>query len=146
MDFRPPSSRRAPPVLDMTPLIDVVFLLLVFFLVTATFAQEQSQSAVPVDLPDGATGEATVAAERITVYLQDDGTVTFEAAGAEAQTLSDTAQVRAALQEWFARDASTPVYLRGDREVPYGRVMEVLDAARAVGFRQVFNVVYASGD
>lgn len=146
MDFRPPSSRRAPPVLDMTPLIDVVFLLLVFFLVTATFAQEQTQSAVPVDLPEGATGEASATAERITVYLQADGAITIEADQQPAETLPNVDAVRDALAEWHARDPSTPVYLRGDREVPYGEVMEVLDSARAVGFRQVFNVVYSAGE
>lgn len=144
MDFRTPRSRRGAPELDMTPLIDVVFLLLVFFLVTATFAQQQSQSEVPVDLPDGTTGQSAGVAERITVYLQEDGTVSFERAGEPPTVLTSTTEVRRALEEAFAQEPSTPVYLRGDRAVPYGEVMQVLDAARAVGFRQVFNVVYTS--
>lgn len=144
MDFRAHSRRRPPPELDLTPLIDAVFLLLVFFLVTATTAQNQAQSSVPVDLPEGATGEGVGADQRITVHLEEDGTVTVETAGAEPFVASDIAALRAHLTSARASEPNAPVYLRGDREVPYGRVMEVLDAARSVGFRQVYNVVYTT--
>lgn len=146
MDFRGHRHRRHEATLDLTPLIDVVFLLLIFFLVTATFAQSQAQSSVPVDLPEGATGQTVGADERITVHLQDDGTITVERAGDEPSTVPDVEQLRRILGELHLEEPGTPVYLRGDREVPYGRVMEVLDTARAAGFRQVYNVVYSTGE
>jgi biopolymer transport protein ExbD len=144
MEFRPTRRRRAEPTLDLTPLIDVVFLLLVFFLVTATFATSTEQSSVPVDLPEGTTGEASSAAERVTVHLEATGAVTIELPGAPIERSSELSAIRAKLAEAFAREPGVPVYLRGDREVPYGRVMEVLDAARAAGFTQVYNVVESS--
>ncbi len=148
MDFRTRRHRRGEAELDMTPLIDVVFLLLIFFLVTATTAQNDAQhdaqSNVPIDLPGGATGEAAAADERITVHLQADGTVTVEVAGTEPLGTTDIAELLELLTTAHVDEPNTPVYLRGDREVPYGRVMEVLDAARRVGFQQVYNVVYAA--
>ncbi len=128
----------------MTPLIDVVFLLLVFFLVTATFAQTQEHAGLPVDLPEGATGESVAEDSQITVHLHDDGRITVQEAGGEPREMADLAAMDAALRSAYELDPTSSVYLRGDQEVPYGTVMEVLDQARLVGFRQVFNIVYSA--
>lgn len=144
MDFRKTRARREPE-LDLTPLIDVVFLLLVFFLVTATFAQSREHAGLPVDLPEGATGEAVAAEGQVTVHLHADGLITVERAGAPTFETSNLPEVLGALSEAHSLDPTSSVYLRGDREVPYGRVMEVLDRIRQVGFREVFNIVYSSG-
>lgn len=128
----------------MTPLIDVVFLLLIFFLVTATFAQTQEHAGLPVDLPEGATGEAIGEESQITVHLHDDGRITVQEAGSDPIEMPDINAMDASLRAAYELDPTSSVYLRGDQEVPYGTVMEVLDHARQVGFRQVFNIVYSS--
>lgn len=143
MNFRVTRARHE-PVLDLTPLIDVVFLLLVFFLVTATFAQSREHAGMPVDLPEGATGEAVAAEGQVTVHLHADGKITVEQAGAETIETTDLDQVLDVLGDAHSIDPTSSVYLRGDRDVPYGRVMEVLDGIRVVGFREVFNIVYSS--
>ncbi len=143
MNFRTRQARREPE-LDLTPLIDVVFLLLVFFLVTATFAQSREHAGLPVDLPEGATGEAVAAEGQITVHLHADGRITVEQAGSESVETTNVADIDRLLGNAHQLDPTSAVYLRGDQEVPYGRVMEVLDRARQVGFRQVFNIVYSS--
>jgi biopolymer transport protein ExbD len=143
LNFRTRQARREPE-LDLTPLIDVVFLLLIFFLVTATFAQSREHAGLPVDLPEGATGESVAAEGQITVHLHEDGHITVERAGAETIETTDVGDVDRLLREAHQLDPTSSVYLRGDQAVPYGRVMEVLDHARQVGFRQVYNIVYSS--
>ena len=143
MNFRTRQARREPE-LDLTPLIDVVFLLLVFFLVTATFAQSREHAGLPVDLPEGATGETVAAEGQITVHLHADGRITVEQAGSETVEATEVDEIDRLLHQAHQLDPTSSVYLRGDQEVPYGRVMEVLDHARQVGFRQVYNIVYSS--
>lgn len=141
MNFRPQRSRRGDPSLDLTPLIDVVFLLLIFFLVTASFAQ-QDRSLVPVDLPDGTSGEAGAVSERATIYLEADGTFSFVAnEGEDAVTGLDVRTLRSELEALHATAPDRPLHLRGDREARYGEVMQLLDLARQIGFRRVFNVI-----
>lgn len=137
--FRP-RGRREVPAPDLTPLIDVVFLLLIFFLVTATFAQ-QDRSLLPIDLPEGGTGEGSSQQDIITLYLTAEGTVNLASPeGTLAEDLEE-ADLREALQRLHEANPDQVLYLRGDRDVAYGHVMSLLDLARSIGFRRVFNVL-----
>jgi len=141
MNFRPQKSRRSEPNLDLTPLIDVVFLLLIFFLVTATFAQ-QEQSLVPVDLPQGSSGEQASNNEQLTVYVEADGSYALHV-DEDAPIVGLTFdEVRDQLEALRASRPETPLFLRGDQDVRYGDVMRVFDSARAMGFERVYNVIY----
>lgn len=143
MNFRGQRGRRTEPNLDLTPLIDVVFLLLIFFLVTASFSQ-QDATLVPVQLPQGASGEAAEPGERATVYLEADGTYAFDPGrGGDRVTGLDQAAMLRELERLHETAPERPLYLRGDRNVPYGEVIELLDAARELGFERVFNVIHA---
>jgi biopolymer transport protein ExbD len=141
MNFRAGRARRSEPNLDLTPLIDVVFLLLIFFLVTASFSQ-RDQSLVPVQLPEGASGEAAEPSERATVYLEADGTYAFDPGrGGSRVTGLSREQIQGELRLLHDTAPERPLYLRGDRNVPYGEVIELLDMARDIGFQRVFNVI-----
>lgn len=140
MNFRGRPKRSADAELDLTSLIDVIFILLIFFLVTASFTQTQDQS-VPVDLPEGSSGGDIQAQEELTIFIEANGTVTLRVqdevidSGVEAKDLN--ARLRTVHQEIGTR----PVFLRGDEMVRYGEVVRVLDACRDAGFKQVFNIV-----
>jgi len=140
VNFRSPQRRRGEPNLDLTPLIDVVFLLLIFFLVTATYAQRDTR-VVPVDLPQGASGEADSATVRVTIYVEADGTFTLHAEDEEPVAGLDRAGLQTDLQTLYDTAPDTLLYLRGDEDVRYGEVMDLLDLARTIGFRRVFNVI-----
>ncbi len=144
MNFRAQRTRRSEPDLDMTPLIDVVFLLLIFFLVTATFAQ-RDQSVVPVDLPEGQSGASSASDARATVYLEADGTFTLALSDDEVERALSTEGLRQRLEDLYEATPNLPLYLRGDREARYGEVMELLDLARSIGFERVYNVIYDDG-
>ncbi len=113
---------------NLTPLIDAVFLLLVFFMLTSHFVRDQSlQIALP---------EAESAAE-----LNDDGPV--EVALAADGTLSIDGQDVAAdaliqqLRQLLAKRPQKLVTLRGDRAANLGAAVQVLDAARQAGAASV---------
>lgn len=139
MKFREGSSRRQDVTLDLTSLIDVVFLLLLFFLVTASYSDDEA--ALPVDLPEGSAGAELTADVRVTVYIRSDGTVAVEepdgtvADGIPREALADH---MSGLRE---RTGAVPVFLRGDERVLYGEVVEVLDTCRGAGFQRVYNVI-----
>lgn len=137
-------ARREQSAPDLTPLIDVVFLLLIFFILTSTFAQ-QDHSLVPVDLPEGGSGEGLSDNTSITLYLDADGAVTVESADGELVTITELADLEELLTILHDEEPDRALYLRGDRDVPYGRVMSLLDLARTVGFRRVFNVLQLPG-
>lgn len=140
MNFRRRPKHSSDVALDLTSLIDVIFILLIFFLVTASFTQTEDQS-VPVDLPEGSSGGEIQAQEELTIFIESDGTVTLRidddvlGSGISEQDLAS--RLRAVHQDLGAR----PVFLRGDEMVRYGEVVRVLDACREAGFKQVFNIV-----
>ncbi|MFT4703612.1 MAG: biopolymer transport protein ExbD [Bradymonadia bacterium] len=134
------SKQRRPAELDLTPLIDVVFLLLIFFLVTATTATAD-QSVIPVDLPSGPSGEQSGEDEQVTLTVEGVGRFVLQRGGNAELIEGDLEDVRAALERIHAELPDRAVFLRGDRNVPYGVVMEALDVARTIGFPRVYNVV-----
>lgn len=139
MDFRRRHQARDVEV-DLTPLIDIIFILLIFFLVTASFDQSSEQS-VEVELPEGsAAGEVNVD-EELTIFIEEDGEVSLligdNALATDVAAGELTGRLRALNEELGAR----PVFIRGDENVRYGEVVRVLDACRDAGFRKVFNVV-----
>lgn len=124
MDFAPP-RRRLPLVLDLTPLIDVVFLLLIFFMVTTSFVSRDA--GLQVDLPRSASAESLLPGEDLTLELGADGTVALNGTALTAP------QLRAELRKAAEADPSTLVVLRADGGVQHSRVVEVMDVARDLG-------------
>jgi len=134
--------RRARPVtlLDMTPLIDVVFQLLIFFLLTSTYVQDsqRSSASVPVELPESSLSASEAPAEVVVVSIDEQGQVFM---GDEQVALGDLPlQLTRAAQA----NPNTIVLLRGDQRVPYGRIGEVMALIRAAGLR--VSAVLESGD
>lgn len=113
--------------LDMAPLIDVVFLLLIFFLLTSTYLVNESVDLV---LPTSST--ATPAPQLpIVVTLARDGAV---GVGDEKLPL---AAVAARVRELLAGDGRRAVRLKADAEVSVQRMLAVVDAVRAAGAREL---------
>lgn len=118
----PARHRRASLALNLTPLIDIVFLLLVFFMLTAHFVEEESLS---VDLPDAASADSLEAQESLEIVIAADGAIHIAGRVVAADKLE--AAIRAAL------GAASTVQLRGDAGTPLQQVVEVMDAARRAG-------------
>lgn len=140
MNFAGGRPKRAPVQLDLTPLIDVVFLLLIFFLVTAAYANGE-QTVIPVELPQGTSGDTAPENEQVTLVVRGATEFVLQTSAGATRIEGDIGELRLALEAIFDTSPSAAVFLRGDRSVSYGTVMEVLDVARTIGFPRVFNVI-----
>ena len=119
--------------INMTPLIDVMLVLLVIFIITAPLMV----SAVKVDLPrTSAPAAPETAAPTLAVAIDKDGTVYVRDQALTGPALEQA--LRAA-----AQNPDTEVQLRADRAVPYGHVVEFMALANRAGLSRVGFVAQA---
>ncbi len=123
--------RRLLPTADInvTSLVDVAFVLLIIFMITAPMMQ----GGVPVELPK-AEGRPLAASEGIIVTVDRRGQIWVD------QTRVSYEEFRAAFRALVARKRTSDVYVRGDRRASYGDVVRVLAAIRASGLSLKVNV------
>jgi biopolymer transport protein ExbD len=117
------------PNLDLTSLIDVIFLLLIFFMVSTTF---EKQALLKVDLP-----EASVVEDR--TEMPDSLELVIDAEGRmflNDQRLIDSEPrtIRAAIEQAAGAQRDLPLILRADRETPHHFVVTSMDVAAQMGF------------
>ncbi|MFA7617794.1 MAG: biopolymer transporter ExbD [Thiohalomonadaceae bacterium] len=115
--------RRVGKAFDLTPIIDMVFLLLIFFMLTSHFVREE---VLPIDLPEASSGSEVVE-DRLELVVSREGHILLHEHIVEKETLQNV------LREELAQRTDKNVQLRGDREVPLSELVTVLDAARAAG-------------
>jgi len=127
MNFR--GRERDEVSLDMTPLIDVVFLLLIFFMLTASFTQAQR---LKVDLPKAEQGEAVQEPAK-------DWVIEIDAKGQYALNGEALAgdQLTLRLRELPDRTDDTVILIRADAHTEHQAVVQALDAARAAGLLHI---------
>ena len=123
--------------LDLTPLIDVVFQLLIFFMVTMSFVKNR-EYLLPIDLAEAGAAEDTQESTftGMTLTVLADGKVVLD--GDETVTDDD---VKTRLDDLYARDPSAPILLRGDENASHGRVLSLLDLVKQTGFVHVDMIV-----
>jgi biopolymer transport protein ExbD len=130
VDFRHSGfrQRRSDVVLDLTPLIDCIFQLLLFFLLTASFGKDPSFG---VEVPK-ASSKATDSAEGdIMVAVTREGDIMYKGEKLSAEELS------LALKKLHAERPNTRVQVRADTKAYHGSVIKVMDAVRAAGFKRL---------
>lgn len=116
---------------NLTPLIDVVFLLLIFFMVSTTFTRETQLS---VDLPE-ATGLARdEVAEQIEILIDEQGQYRVNG-GALVDARVRTLQ--AAIYEISKGDTTMPLVISADAEAAHQFVVRAMDAAGQMGFSRL---------
>lgn len=125
MDFD--RNQREPIELNITPLIDIVFLLLIFFLLTSHFFMEEG---LQVQLPASRTGQKVERTE-IVVFLDDQ----------ERLHLNDEPvawpELEGRLRALLARDPTATVLLKADRSVRLERAVALMDTAKASGAQKL---------
>ena len=124
-------QRDAQAVVDIAPLIDVVFILLIFFLVTTTFVKD---TVLEVDRAEAASARVSDAVS-LRISIAASGTVFCEGSAVELDELARRVR-RAMLQ-----DDLRSVIVIPDRTVPAGRVIEVMDVVR---IEEVENIALAA--
>ena len=130
MRLAPTQGGRRAEVM-MAPLIDCVFLLLMFYAVTAQFVSDER---LKLKLPEAKTAEApgTEVADRSSVVVvAADGTVWID------EKLVPEAELEGKIRQMVAAAPERAIILRGDRDADYGVVVHVLDIARSVGAKTI---------
>ena len=125
MEFHTPTRRK--PVINVTSLIDVMFLLLIFFIVSTTFVE---RPAIRIDLPSAAHASPTHAGNLV-VSVAEDGSLFFNGEPVDRPGLA------AELKEIAARDAQSLLVIEADKAVPHGIVIQVMDSARGAGLTRI---------
>ena len=134
MNFRKKNLISANPGVPLTPMIDVVFLLLCFFVTSQIFAQWETE--IDIALPTAATGDMPqrLPGEVIINVLADGVAVV------NGQTLDD-AQLRAMMDRLVQLFPGQPVLLRADKTTAYEHVVRVLDTCRQA---DIWNISFAT--
>jgi biopolymer transport protein TolR len=130
------SSGGAISDINVTPLVDVMLVLLVIFMVTAPILQ----SGVAVDLPPAASAQLGQQSDDLVVSIDAKGT--FYVGDDEV----DDGELEQRLQAAAAESSDRRVFVRADAGVEYGRVMMVLDAIRRAGLPRVGLATRPPGD
>ena len=124
------SGRQTLTEINVTPLVDVMLVLLIIFMITAPLLV----AGVPVDLPESRAGALDQDAKPVQIALDAEGGIFID----------DNAVTEAALPQRLAAIAAQPaspegrrIYLRADRGLDYGRVMRVMGELNRAGLNRV---------
>jgi biopolymer transport protein TolR len=113
--------------INVTPLVDVMLVLLVVFMVAAPMLTV----GVPVDLPQTQAPPITEPKEPLVITINGEGHIFIQ----DAEVPTDSLVPR--LQAITANNSDAPLYVRGDKAINYGRVVEVMSLVSAAGFHKV---------
>lgn len=113
--------------LNLTPLIDVVFLLLIFFMVSTTF---QKESEISLQLPKATDSEVSSPEERIEVVINAAGRYFVND---QELVKSDVVSLQNALYKVSGGQRDIPLTIRADAQVPHQSVVTAMDAAGQLG-------------
>lgn len=140
MNFRPGRRRRPHALLDMTPLVDVVFQLLIFFLLTSTYVQESqnNSAAVPVELPESSLSAEQTPPKALVISINQEGSLYLDGRELTLEELNYE------LSKTASAAPNTIVLVRGDERVSYGQIARVMSLVRAFGLR--LSAVLESGE
>ncbi|MCP3668050.1 MAG: biopolymer transporter ExbD [Gammaproteobacteria bacterium] len=126
MNLKP--QRREPLELNLTPLIDVVFLLLIFFMVSTTFDKD---SRIRVELPEASTQDEKIEDEK-TVDITVDINGRFYVNQREVINTEIKTLMQAIIKD-VGDQRDLPVIITADANAPFQAVMRVMDAAGQLG-------------
>lgn len=126
MEFSSKSKKRKGAVeINLTPLIDVVFILLIFFLITSTFVTNEG---FEVQRPVAGESNEIETPDPINIAITREGQFVLE------NTVVSTEQLQEKLREFRRTRENATVILQGDTEANLGKVVEVMNIASEVGF------------
>lgn len=121
-------AKRSPmSEINITPLVDVMLVLLIIFMLTAPMLTV----GVPVDLPKTKAATLSEKNEPITLSLNGKGDLFLQ------ETKIDPEALISKLQGIMAAKPDTRIFVRGDKELAYGRVMELMGRLNSAGFNKV---------
>ena len=131
---------RADNGINLTPLIDVVFLLLIFFMVTTTFTKE---TRLLIDLPEANGEVADSTPATLELVIAKDGSY---AVNGQNLINRDIKTIMAALREASSGNTDLPLVITADAQATHQAVITAMDAAGRLGFSQLNIATQQVGD
>jgi len=123
--------RHRSPELNITPLIDVVFLLLIFFMVSTTFDRF---SEIHIELPEANAEKQEKLPDSIDITIDQEGRYYVNQSEMEDSSLET---LRQALERVVAGRSGLPVVISADAQSPHQSVITAMDAASRVGLSRI---------
>ncbi|MEN8170965.1 MAG: biopolymer transporter ExbD [Pseudomonadota bacterium] len=128
-------KRREEPDVNLTPLIDVVFLLLIFFMVSTTFERE---TEISIELPEASGKQVESDRQLVEISIDEKGRYFVnkeEVVNIQIETLKH------AIKKAAGGEAKPRILLSADKMTPHQSVITAMDAARQLGF---VNLIFAT--
>ena len=117
---------------DMTPMLDIVFIMLIFFIVTTSFVKESGIAVRNIE----ASKKASSKAQNVTISIDENGVIIMNG------RLVDVERVVANVQSFLAENNTTTAIVRAQQATPHGLVVEVIDKAKQAGIENVSVMKY----
>ena len=114
--------------ISLTSLIDVIFLLLIFFMVATTLVDPSRK--LDVELPEAKSATADNKAKPVIIEMDDNARITLNGQDVELNVLEAQLNI-------LGQEGNKAAILRADKRLDYGRVVEVLGFSRAAGFQDI---------
>jgi biopolymer transport protein ExbD len=119
------------PEVNLTPLIDVVFLLLIFFMVSTTF---EHQSRIQIELPEATASPDEIEEESIEIIIDAQGRYFI---GEEQVVNTELKTLKSAIGKALGDRGTVPVTIRADASTPHQAVITALDATSQLGLTHI---------
>jgi biopolymer transport protein ExbD len=135
MNFHRNKRSRTPVEINLIPMIDVVLVLLIFFIVTTTFTRE---TGIDINLPE-ANGEPTTAVDSkiITLLIDKRGNYFISTSADTEGKKLDPDTLKQDLAQIMGNAPQTPFVITADGQTPHQAVIKALDIASQVGFKHI---------
>ncbi len=117
---------------DMTPMLDIVFIMLIFFIVTTSFVKE---AGIEVKTLEKNT-KTTASSKSVTISIESNGMILMNG------RYVDLERVVANIQSFLAENNTTNALVRAQAETPHGLVVEVIDKTKQAGIENVMVTEY----
>ena len=121
--MRLPEEPDLPPKINIVPMIDVIFAILVFFIVSSLYLTRSE--GLPVNLPQAKTTEVQET-KQITVSLDREGKLTIDRQPAKLE------QLKTEIEKLIKTESTTVVVINADKSVEHGQVVDVIDQLRQI--------------
>lgn len=121
--------------IDLTPMLDVVFILLIFFIVTSTFAREEAIGLEPPPPPAPEEQLQQNQVPAILIYVDESNLITING------RIADISSVRANIERVIAETPNSSVIIQAHPKTKSGVVVKIRDEAYNAGFRDRVNIV-----
>lgn len=126
-------SLRESNEINITSLMDIIVILLFAFIITMPIIEQ----SLPVNLPSGKAGPMDLTKKHHTIELSIKNGLTLDGTAMSAQRLEEK------MREIGAADSKTPIYVRADEKLDYGKVVEVIQILKTSGIQNMGLVTQA---